>query len=99
MSNDPIIPEVTLSEAQRIITEVASFQSVMLLSSPGVGKSQAVYDAARLAGLECKSLLGTQIAPEDVSGVPKLVGERSVFCPPRALLPEELDKPFCLFRR
>src|SRR5262249_50819619 len=43
-----------------------------------------------------KSLLGTQIAPEDVSGVPRIIGERSVFCPPRVLLPED-DKPFCLF--
>ena len=34
--------------------------------------------------------------PEDVSGVPKLVGNRSVFCPPRVLLPDD-DKPFCLF--
>jgi len=41
-------------------------------------------------------LLGTQIAPEDVSGVPRIVGERSVFCPPRILLPE-VPAPFCLF--
>jgi MoxR-like ATPase len=41
-------------------------------------------------------LLGTQIAPEDVSGIPRIVGERSVFCPPRALLPEQ-PEPFCLF--
>jgi hypothetical protein len=40
--------------------------------------------------------LGTQIAPEDVSGVPRIVGERSVFCPPRVLLPES-PQPFCLF--
>ena len=42
----------------------------------------------REAGLPCRSLLGTQIAPEDVSGIPRIVGERSVFCPPRMLLPE-----------
>jgi hypothetical protein len=41
-------------------------------------------------------LLGTQIAPEDVSGIPRIVGERSVFCPPRVLLPEH-PEPFCLF--
>src|SRR5207248_2159416 len=44
----------------------------------------------------CRSLLGTQIAPEDVSGIPRIVGERSVFCPPRVLLPES-PEPFCLF--
>ena len=38
--------------------------------------------SAREANLPCRSLLGTQIAPEDVSGIPRIVGERSVFCPP-----------------
>ncbi|MCI0700913.1 MAG: AAA family ATPase, partial [Planctomycetia bacterium] len=71
-------------------------QSVLLLSPPGVGKSDVVRQAAADAGLECKSLLGTQIAPEDVSGVPRIIGERSVFCPPRVLLPENAGK-FCLF--
>ena len=97
MPNSQNIPEITLAEAQKIITAVADSQSVMLLSAPGVGKTVAVKDAAAAAGLECKSLLGTQIAPEDVSGVPKIIGERSVFCPPRVLLPENTDKPFCLF--
>ncbi len=61
-----------------------------------MGKSEMVYEAAREVGLPCRSLLGTQIAPEDVSGVPRIVGERSVFCPPRLLLPEK-PEPFCLF--
>jgi hypothetical protein len=64
-----------------------------LLSPPGVGKSDTVYQAAAEAGLPCRSLLGTQIAPEDVSGIPRIVGERSVFCPPRVLLPET-PQPF-----
>jgi hypothetical protein len=55
-----------------------------------------VYQAATEARLPCRSLLGTQIAPEDVSGIPRIVGERSVFCPPRVLLPEH-PEPFCLF--
>ena len=67
-----------------------------MLAPPGVGKSDILYQAAAEAGLPCRSLLGTQIAPEDVSGVPKIVGERSVFCPPRLLLPET-PEPFCLF--
>ncbi len=90
------LPSVTLSEAKSIIKALAQDQSVLLLSPPGVGKSESVMQAAADAGLECRSLLGTQIAPEDVSGIPRIVGERSVFCPPRVLLPEE-PKPFCLF--
>lgn len=88
---------VTLAEAGRIIKALAREQSVLLLSQPGVGKSDIVRDAAREAGLACKSLLGTQISPEDVSGVPRIIGERSVFCPPRVLLPEDDSTPFCLF--
>jgi MoxR-like ATPase len=75
---------------------LAAEQSLLLLSAPGVGKSDTVAQAAAEAGLVCRSLLGTQIAPEDVSGIPHLVGERSVFCPPRILLPE-IPEPFCLF--
>jgi hypothetical protein len=37
-----------------------------------------------------------QIAPEDVSGIPGIVGERSVFCPPRILLLER-PEPFSLY--
>src|SRR6516165_1378624 len=87
---------VTLSQAKQLIRCLAQEQSVLLLSPPGVGKSDVVRQAAAEANLPCKSLLGTQIAPEDVSGVPRIVGERSVFCPPRVLLPENAAA-FCLF--
>ena len=87
---------VTLSQARKLMECLAREQSILLLSPPGVGKSDTVLQAAEAAGLPCKSLLGTQIAPEDVSGIPRIVGERSVFCPPRVLLPED-PQPFCLF--
>lgn len=97
MSDEQTLTEaVTLSEAKSLISCAAHRQSFLLLSAPGIGKSEMVRQAAIDAGLDCKSLLGTQIAPEDVSGVPYIVGERSVFCPPRVLLPES-PKPFCLF--
>src|SRR5437764_9367668 len=87
---------VTLAQAKEIIRCMADQHSILLLSGPGVGKSDCVYQAAASAGLPCRSLVGTQIAPEDVSGIPRIVGERSVFCPPRVLLPE-VPEPFCLF--
>src|SRR5829696_1305483 len=77
---------VTLSQAKELIRCLADTESVLLLAPPGVGKSEAVRQAATAAGLPIRSLLGTQIAPEDVSGVPLIVGERSVFCPPRLLM-------------
>ena len=89
-------PTVTLSQAKSLIRSLAHEQSLLLLSAPGVGKSDIVKQAAAEAGLPCRSLLGTQIAPEDVSGIPRIVGQRSVFCPPRMLLPES-NEPFCLF--
>jgi hypothetical protein len=87
---------LTLQQSKSLIRALAHEQSLLLLSPPGVGKSDIVHQAAAEAGLICRSLLGTQIAPEDVSGVPRIVGQRTVFCPPRVLLPES-DEPFCLF--
>lgn len=95
-SRPPSEETVTLNQARKLIQCMAHEQSFLFLSPPGVGKSEMVYQAAAEAGLPCRSLLGTQIAPEDVSGIPRIVGERSVFCPPRVLLPEQPD-PFCLF--
>lgn len=89
-------PTVTLKQAKKLVQCMAHEQSFLLLSPPGVGKSEMVMQAAAESGLPCRSLLGTQIAPEDVSGVPKIIGERSVFCPPRILLPE-IPQTFCLF--
>ena len=65
-------------------------------TQPGRSSARTWKMRRNEAGLPCRSLLGTQIAPEDVSGIPRIVGERSVFCPPRILLPED-GKPFCLF--
>ena len=95
-ANERLTETVTLSEAKSLVQALAHQQSLLLLSPPGAGKSETIAQAAQEAGLECRSLLGTQIAPEDVSGIPRIVGERSVFCPPRILLPER-PKPFCLF--
>ncbi len=95
-SGAPAHEEVTLSEARIMIRALAATQSILLLSAPGIGKSEMVQSVAAEAGLPCRSLLGTQIAPEDVSGVPRIIGSRSEFCPPRLLLPDPLE-PYCLF--
>ncbi|HEX3871134.1 MAG TPA: AAA family ATPase, partial [Pirellulales bacterium] len=91
-----LVETVTLRQASELIQTLAAQQSILLLSPPGMGKSDVVHQAAAQARLPCRSLLGTQIAPEDVSGIPRIIGERSVFCPPRVLLPEK-PEPFCLF--
>lgn len=96
MAHASTIETVTLGQAQALLRAMGDRQSILMLSGPGVGKSEVVYQAARAANLPCRSLVGTQIAPEDVSGIPRIIGERSVFCPPRVLLPEK-PEPFCLF--
>jgi MoxR-like ATPase len=96
MQSNAFEEAVTLRQAKKLVQCMAHEQSFLLVSAPGVGKSEMIYQAAAEAGLPCRSLLGTQIAPEDVSGIPRIVGERSVFCPPRLLLPEK-PEPFCLF--
>jgi hypothetical protein len=96
MGESALAETISLGQARKLIQCMAHEQSFLLLSAPGVGKSEMIYQAAAEAGLPCRSLLGTQIAPEDVSGIPRIVGERSVFCPPRILLPER-PEPFCLF--
>src|SRR4029434_10887922 len=87
---------ITLGQAKGLIRCLAGEQSLLLQGARGVGKTAIVAEAAAEAGLPCRSLLGTQIAPEDVSGIPRIVGERSVFCPPRVLLRED-PRAFCLF--
>src|SRR3984957_1776714 len=96
MSDAASMETITLSQAKGLIRSLAHSQSLLLLSPPGIGKSDTVVQAASEAGLACRALLGAQIAPEDVSGIPRIIGERSVFCPPRILLPEK-PEPFCLF--
>lgn len=93
--SDALTETVSLSEARALIECMAIEQSILLLSPPGVGKSDMVGQAAAAAGLECRSLLGTQIASEEINGIPRIVGDRAVVCPPRMLFPEK-PQPFCL---
>jgi hypothetical protein len=53
-----------------------------------------VEQFAREVGLECVSLLGSQLAPEDLIGVPQIEDGTSHFCPPRSIARKE---PYCLF--
>ena len=77
-----------------VLLNVATVRPVFVWGPPGVGKSSLVQSFARDVGLECVSLLGSQLAPEDLIGVPQIVEGTSRFCPPRMIA---RDEPYCLF--
>jgi MoxR-like ATPase len=76
------------------LLNIAPVRPVFIWGAPGIGKSSLVELFAYDVGLDCVSLLGSQLAPEDIIGVPQIVDGKSRFCPPRLIAREE---PFCLF--
>ena len=85
---------VTPGQLPAFLLDVAVVRPVFLWGAPGIGKSSLVREFAASLGLECVSLLGTQLAPEDLIGVPQIHEGRSRFCPPEMIA---RDKPYCLF--
>jgi MoxR-like ATPase len=80
---------VTPHELSKLLLNVALTRPVFIWGPPGIGKSALVEQFARDVGLDCVSLLGSQLAPEDLIGVPRIEGNRSVFCPPRMIARDE----------
>jgi MoxR-like ATPase len=85
---------VTPAQLPDLLLNVAVVRPVFLWGAPGIGKSSLVRQFAASLGLDCVSLLGTQLAPEDLIGVPQIVDGRSRFCPPEQLA---RDTPYVLF--
>ncbi|MEM8598163.1 MAG: MoxR family ATPase [Pseudomonadota bacterium] len=86
--------ELTPSELSDFLLNVAPVRPVFVWGAPGIGKSSLVEGFARSVGMECVSLLGSQLAPEDIIGVPQIVDGVSRFRPPAQIARRE---PFCLF--
>ena len=85
---------VTPAELPDVLLHLAVVRPVFVWGPPGIGKSALVRGFAASLGLDCVTLLGTQLAPEDLIGVPQLVGGRSRFAPPESIA---RDEPYCLF--
>jgi MoxR-like ATPase len=68
-----------------LLLHVAVTRPVFIWGQPGIGKPSLIEEFAVQVGLECETLLGTQLAAEDLIGVPRIVGDgdqaRSRFCP------------------
>ena len=89
-------PAITLSQKQlsTFLLNVAVVRPVFIWGPPGIGKSSLVEKFAADVGLPCVSLLGSQLAPEDLIGVPQIVEGKSRFCPPAMIAREQA---YCLF--
>ena len=61
------------------LLSVATVHPVFIWGPPGIGKSSLVQLFAAGVGLPCVSLLGSQLAPEDIIGVPQVSGGVSRF--------------------
>lgn len=77
-----------------VLLNVGAVRPIFIWGAPGIGKSAIVEQFSEAVGLPCVSLLGSQLAPEDIIGVPQIKDGKSVFCPPRTIAREE---PYCLF--
>lgn len=89
-------PSITVTQKQltEFLLNVAVVRPVFIWGAPGIGKSSLVELFACQVGLPCVSLLGSQLAPEDLIGVPQILDGTSHFCPPRMIA---RDEPYCLF--
>ncbi|WP_227789042.1 MoxR family ATPase [Nodularia sp. LEGE 04288] len=89
-------PAITVTQKQlsEILLNVAVVRPVFIWGAPGIGKSSLVEEFAAEVGIPCVSLLGSQLAPEDLIGVPQIIDGKSRFCPPRMIA---RDEPYCLF--
>lgn len=85
---------LTPKELSDFLLNVAVVRPVFIWGPPGIGKSSLVEKFADELGLPCVSLLGSQLAPEDILGVPTIENGISKFCPPSMIA---RDEPYCLF--
>ena len=85
---------VTQEELLQLLAYVAPTRPVFIWGAPGIGKSALVERFAADVGMEAVSLLGSQLAPEDIIGIPRACGNTSEFLPPKSIARK---KPYVLF--
>lgn len=85
---------ITPKELSDLLLNLAPVRPVFIWGPPGIGKSSLVKQFANEVGLPCVSLLGSQLAPEDLIGIPQIIEGKSRFCPPRMIAREDA---YCLF--
>lgn len=89
---------IDITELREFLLAIAPRHPVFIWGPPGIGKSSVVEQFSHDLGLECVTLLGSQLASEDLIGIPQITkeGENLVsrFVPPSLIV---RDKEYCLF--
>ena len=86
--------KVTQEQLADVLLHVAPVRPVFIWGAPGIGKSSLVRQFADAVGLECVSLLGSQLAPEDIAGRVTVRGRGGTVLQPGVdLLLESSDFP------
>ena len=70
---------VTQNDLLEILINIAPVRPVFIWGAPGIGKSALVEQFAREVEMPCVSLLGSQLAPEDIIGIPQIRGKNHMF--------------------
>ena len=76
---------VSQKELLDVLLNIAPSRPVYIWGAPGIGKSALVEKFAELVGMPCVSLLGSQLAPEDIIGIPQIQDGVSAFLPPKMI--------------
>ena len=85
---------VTQNDLFELLLNLSPIRPIFIWGAPGIGKSSLVEQFADEVGLPCVSLLGSQLAPEDIIGIPQIRGNTSEFLPPKMIARKE---PYVLF--
>lgn len=85
---------LNVNELKTFLLAVAPTRPVFIWGPPGIGKSSVVNQFSSELGLECVPLLGSQLASEDLIGIPQIQDNVSRFVPPSLIVRE---KEYCLF--
>lgn len=85
---------ISQDDLSEILLTIAPVRPVFIWGAPGIGKSALVERFAQDVGLPCVSLLGSQLAPEDIIGIPQIKGDTSEFLPPKMIARKD---PYVLF--
>lgn len=93
-------PKIVLDifQLKEFLLNVATVRPVFIWGPPGIGKSSVINQFSTSLDFECVNLLGSQLASEDLIGVPKIIEQSgmliSKFIPPSLIV---RDKAYCLF--